>query len=199
MKEIVTKILDVIMFLVPFFGKRKRNRIVREVRFNATHKEVCNVKTTEREKDDEKDSLIVIHCSATRVDRDFTAKDVDTAHRFRGFSCWGYHYYIRKSGQIEPMRDEDTVGAHARGFNAISLGVCYEGGLDENGKAADTRTSRQKEAMHRLVSELLQRYPDAKVVGHRDLSPDTNYNGIVDPWERIKECPCFEVIEEFES
>ena len=46
MKEIVTKILDVIMFLVPFFGKRKRNRIVREVRFNATHKEVCNVKTT---------------------------------------------------------------------------------------------------------------------------------------------------------
>ena len=51
MKEIVTKILDVIMFLVPFFGKRKRNRIVREVRFNATHKEVCNVKTTEREKE----------------------------------------------------------------------------------------------------------------------------------------------------
>ena len=84
-------------------------------------------------------SLIVIHCSATRADRDFTAKDVDTAHRFRGFSCWGYHYYIRKSGQIEPMRDEDTVGAHARGFNAISLGVCYEGGLDENGKAADTQ------------------------------------------------------------
>ena len=89
--------------------------------------------------------------------------------------------------------------AQTGGSNAISLGVCYEGGLDENGKAADTRTSRQKEAMHRLVSELLQRYPDAKVVGHRDLSPDTNYNGIVDPWERIKECPCFEVIEEFES
>ncbi|MEO4805671.1 N-acetylmuramoyl-L-alanine amidase, partial [Bacteroides thetaiotaomicron] len=47
------------------------------------------------------------------------------------------------------------------------------------------------------VHELLQRYPEAKVVGHRDLSPDTNYNGIVDPWERIKECPCFEVIGEF--
>ena len=128
-------------------------------------------------------SLIVIHCSATRVDCDFTAKDVDTAHRYRG--------------EIEPMRDEDTVGAHARGYNAISLGVCYEGGLDENGKAADTRTPRQKEALHRLVHELLQRYPEAKVVGHRDLSPDTNYNGIVDPWERIKECPCFEVIGEF--
>ena len=82
-------------------------------------------------------SLIVIHCSATRVDRDFTAKDVDTAHRFRGFSCWGYHYYIRKSGQIEPMRDEDTVGAHARGFNAISLGVVLL-------KAGWMRTERQR-------------------------------------------------------
>ena len=95
------------------------------------------------------------------------------------------------------MRDEDTAGAHARGYNAISLGVCYEGGLDENGKAADTRTPLQKEALHHLVKELLQRYPEAKVVGHRDLSPDTNYNGIVDPWERIKECPCFEVSDEF--
>lgn len=107
-------------------------------------------------------SLIVIHCSATRVDRDFTAKDVDTAHRYRGFSCWGYHYYIRKSGEVEPMRDEDTTGAHARGYNAISLGVCYEGGLDENGKAADTRTPRQKEALHHLVKELLQRYINGK-------------------------------------
>lgn len=74
----------------------------------------------------------------------FTAKDVDTAHRFRGFSCWGYHYYVRKSGQIEPMRDEDMVGAHARGYNSISLGVCFEGGLDANGKPADTRTRVRK-------------------------------------------------------
>lgn len=73
-------------------------------------------------------SLIVIHCSATRVDRDFTAKDVDTAHRYRGFSCWGYHYYIRKSGEVEPMRDEDTTGAHARGyilFNPIYVSCYY--------------------------------------------------------------------------
>ena len=55
MKEIVTKILDVIMFLVPFFGKRKRDRVVREVRYHTTCKEVCKVKTTEREKEHEKD------------------------------------------------------------------------------------------------------------------------------------------------
>lgn len=91
------------------------------------------------------------------------------------------------------MRSEDVPGAHARGYNANSLGVCYEGGLDVNGRPADTRTLRQKEAMHRLVANLLQSYPEARVVGHRDLSPDKNYNGIVDPWERTKECPCFEV------
>ena len=65
-------------------------------------------------------SLIVIHCSATRVDRDFTAKDVDTAHRYRGFSCWGYHYYIRKSGEVEPMRDEDTAGTGKNMAGAVS-------------------------------------------------------------------------------
>lgn len=143
-------------------------------------------------------SLIVIHCSATRVDCDFTAKDVDTAHRYSWLFVLGVSLLYTQVGQrLSRCGMKDTVGAHARGYNAISLGVCYEGGLDENGKAADTRTPRQKEALHRLVHELLQRYPEAKVVGHRDLSPDTNYNGIVDPWERIKECPCFEVIGEF--
>lgn len=81
--------------------------------------------------------LIIIHCSATRADSDFSAQDVDTAHRYRGFSSWGYHYYIRKSGQVELMRQEDVPGAHARGYNANSLGVCYEGG------AGCERTSRR--------------------------------------------------------
>lgn len=143
--------------------------------------------------------LIIIHCSATRADRDFSTHDVDIAHRYRGLSSWEYHYYIRKSGLVELMRPEDVPGAHARGYNADSIGVCYEGGLDANGRPADTRTPRQTEAMHRLVSTLLQSYPEAKVVGHRDLSPDRNYNDIVDPWERIKECPCFEVKAEFQD
>ena len=138
-------------------------------------------------------NLIVIHCSATREDKSFTEYDLDVCHRRRGFNGTGYHFYIRKNGDIKNTRPLEKPGAHALGYNARSIGICYEGGLDEDGKAADTRTSRQKESLHRLVRELLQRYPDAKVVGHRDLSPDTNYNGIVDPWERIKECPCFEV------
>jgi N-acetylmuramoyl-L-alanine amidase len=142
--------------------------------------------------------LIVIHCSATRVDRDVTAKDIDAAHRVRGFACWGYHYYIRKSGKVETMRPEWQPGAHAYGYNARSIAVCYEGGLDENGKPADTRTLKQKLAMHELVYNLLLRYPKAQVAGHRDLSPDKNHNGRIEPWERIKECPCFDAIGELE-
>ena len=67
--------------------------------------------------------LIIIHCSATRADSDFSAQDVDTAHRYRGFSSWGYHYYIRKSEQEELMRAVDEPGAHDRANNANRLRV----------------------------------------------------------------------------
>ena len=136
---------------------------------------------------------IVVHCSATRANIPFTEEQLLKCHLQRGFKYIGYHFYITRDGELHHCRPVSEPGAHVRGFNRHSIGICYEGGLDEDGKAADTRTSCQKESLHRLVRELLQRYPDAKVVGHRDLSPDTNYNGIVDPWERIKECPCFEV------
>ena len=137
--------------------------------------------------------LIIIHCSATRADSDFSAQDVNTAHRYRGFSSWGYHYYIRKSGQVELMRSEDVPGAHARGYNANSLGVCYEGGLDCHGLAKDTRTEWQRHSLRVLVRALKMDYPEARIIGHRDLSPDVNGNGEVEPMEWTKECPCFEV------
>lgn len=141
--------------------------------------------------------LLIIHCSGTRVDRDITASDIHSAHRMRGYSSGGYHYFIRKSGQVEPMRPLQEPGAHARGYNRNSVGVCYEGGLDVNGNAADTRTLQQKVSLVRVIGELKAKFPDICVKGHRDLSPDKNYNGIIDPWERITECPCFEVKEEF--
>ena len=52
-------------------------------------------------------------------------------------------------------------------------------------------------SLRKLLSELHTRYPQAKIQGHRDFSPDTNHNGVVDPWERIKECPCFDAIPEY--
>ena len=61
----------------------------------------------------------------------------------------------------------------------------------------DNRTEEQKAGLRQLLKELRQRYPDAKIMGHRDISPDKNHNGVVDPWERIKECPCFDAIPEY--
>lgn len=137
--------------------------------------------------------LIVIHCSATRVNRTFTEQDVETAHKLRGFRCAGYHFYIRKDGSIRTMRPLEMAGAHAKGFNLHSIGICYEGGLDEQGAPADTRTTWQKHSMRVLVRTLLSDYPGCRIAGHRDLSPDLNGDGTVQPSERIKECPCFEV------
>lgn len=80
-------------------------------------------------------NLIVIHCSATREDKDFTEYDLDVCHRRRGFNGAGYHFYIRKNGDIKSTRPIEKVGAHAKGFNRESIGICYEGGLDSKGRS----------------------------------------------------------------
>ena len=97
----------------------------------------------------------------------------------------------RKNGDIKSLRPVEKSGAHVRGYNAHSIGVCYEGGLDGNGRAADTRTDLQKHSLRVLVMLLLRDYPGSRLVGHRDLSPDLNGNGEIEPEEWVKECPCF--------
>ena len=138
-------------------------------------------------------NLIVIHCSATREDRTLTAFDLNLLHRRRGFNGTGYHYYIRKNGTVFLTRPVERIGAHARGFNENSIGICYEGGLDCRGRPADKRTPEQCTSLHLLVRQLQEQFPGCKVCGHRDLSPDLNGNGEIEPEEWIKQCPCFEV------
>ncbi len=140
---------------------------------------------------------IVIHCSASRAGQDFRAVDIDGWHRRRGFKRIGYHYVVDLDGTIEEGRKLDEEGAHVKGYNHCSVGVCYVGGLDENGEAKDTRTEKQKRALEDLVEVLREVFPGAEVVGHRDLSPDKNGDGKVEPWEWLKVCPCFDVREEY--
>ena len=141
---------------------------------------------------------IIIHCSATRAGQDFTATDIDRWHRQRGFRSIGYHFVIRLDGTIEPGRDVALDGAHCTGWNHRSIGICYIGGLDRNGRPADTRTEAQREALVRLVEDLRLVFPSLKqVIGHRDISPDLNGDGIISPDEYIKSCPCFDVKAEF--
>ena len=82
--------------------------------------------------------FIVIHCSATRCDRDYTVEQLLRDHKARGFRTIGYHFYIRKNGAVTQHRKLLEVGAHARGFNRCSIGICHEGGLDEYGNPAKT-------------------------------------------------------------
>lgn len=138
-------------------------------------------------------SLIVIHCTATRADIDFTQKDLLRCHRLKGMSMVGYHFYIRKDGYIWSTRPLEREGAHARGYNWQSIGIAYEGGLDAQGHPADTRTEKQKYSMRALIRTLKKDFPITRVCGHRDLSPDLNGNGAVEPHEWLKQCPCFDV------
>ena len=117
-------------------------------------------------------------------------------HRRRGMNGPGYHFYIRKNGDIKTTRPIEKIGAHARGHNAQSIGICYEGGISERGRLADTRTVWQKHSLRVLVRALLVDYPGCKVCGHRDLSPDLNGNGEIEPEEWVKQCPCFDVSKE---
>ena len=148
---------------------------------------------------------IIIHCSATRAGQDLRAKDIDRMHRQRGFSQIGYNFVIDLDGTVENGRPLSIDGAHCntKGFSGVSynkhsIGICYIGGLDRNGRPADTRTEAQREALVRLVEDLRLVFPSLKqVIGHRDTSPDLNGDGIISPDEYIKSCPCFDVKAEF--
>ena len=139
---------------------------------------------------------IIIHCSATRAGQDLTEKDIDRMHRARGFSQIGYNYVIRIDGAVEKGRSLAVDGAHCntKGFsessyNKHSVGICYIGGLDANGKPADTRTIAQKAALRELVAKLCKEYEIIEVLGHRDTSPDLDGSGEVAPKEYIKASP----------
>lgn len=122
---------------------------------------------------------IIIHCTATKAGQHVTVSDVDRWHKARGFRCIGYHFLIYLDGTIVRGRSIGEAGAHTKGYNVNSVGVCYVGGLDWAGKPADTRTPEQHEALHSLVARLLKCYPEATVHGHREFAN--------------KACPCFDV------
>ena len=128
--------------------------------------------------------LIVIHCSATRENRPFPVTSLIACHQAR-FGFTGYHYYVTRDGQVYQTCHENLPGIHARHYNQHSIGVCYEGGLSADGRPADTRTEAQKAAMWHLLKSLKTDYPDAVILGHRDL-PNVR-----------KDCPCFDAQKEY--
>ena len=146
---------------------------------------------------------IVIHCTATREGQNYTVDDIRRWHTTpkskggRGWSDIGYHYVVYLDGSVHNGRDVNIAGAHVENRNSHTIGIVYVGGLDKNGKSKDTRTEAQKAALLSLLLDLRKFYPKAKILGHRDCSPDKNHNGIIEPWEWLKDCPCFSAITEY--
>ena len=138
-------------------------------------------------------SAIVIHCTATLAHQDFRRDEIEAMHKRRGFKQIGYHYLVTLAGKIEIGRSpDDTIGAHVQEFNDRTVGIAYVGGLrSSDAKPMDTRTDAQTEALGKLCRTLLKKYPKAVILGHRDLSPDLDRDGIVEKHEWMKICPCF--------
>ena len=115
---------------------------------------------------------LIIHCSATReCDDSVNASVIDRWHKARGWKGCGYHFIVLIDGTIETGRMIDKVGAHVKGMNKSSIGICYIGGLERDGKTPkDTRTPEQKESLLLLIKTLNKIYPEATLHGHNEFS-----------------------------
>lgn len=129
---------------------------------------------------------IIVHCSATPEGKPFTVEDIDRWHKERKFKCIGYHYVIYLDGSIHSGRPLKETGAHCVGHNTNSIGICYIGGVEKDGKTPkDTRTKEQKEALLKLLKSIKLVYPDVKIYGHRDFAK--------------KACPSFDASVEYKN
>lgn len=140
-------------------------------------------------------NYIVVHCADTYARMDIGAKEIDSWHKQRGWSKIGYHFVIRRDGTVEKGRETDEIGAHTLGHNYESIGICMVGGKADSGGPENNFLPVQFKALYKLIYSLLHMYPNAVIVGHRDLSPDKNNDGIIEKWEWVKTCPSFDVRE----
>lgn len=148
-------------------------------------------------------TYIVIHCSAGNGDllsiKNFWFNTLK-------WHVGGYHRFVDFDGTITNLYPFDTVVNGVKGYNNKAIHISYRGGVEPaNVKVAkDTRTFQQKDAIIKCIIEAMTwitnnggNIAKVKIVGHRDLSPDRNGNGIIESWERIKECPSFNAIPEY--
>ncbi len=129
---------------------------------------------------------IILHCSATREGQDISTETIRGWHvNERGWSDIGYHYVILLDGTVDKARPVERQGAHVRGKNKGSIGVCYIGGCDADMNPKDTRNEAQKKSLEELISYLMDSYEDATLHGHNEFSS--------------KACPSFDVKEEYKE
>ena len=122
---------------------------------------------------------IIIHCADTKTSQSFDISEVDLWHRKRGFDKVGYHYYIRLDGTLQIGRELNEVGAHCKGQNSKSIGICFEGGLNKEGSKWATPLNEQLLTYDSLKAYLDSIFKDLQVFGHYEFSD--------------KSCPNFDI------
>ena len=128
---------------------------------------------------------IIVHCAATREWQDINTDTIRDWHLKRGWSDIGYHYVIELDGTIGIGRPIERSGAHTKGLNSNSIGVCYIGGVETDGKTPkDTLHGKQLESMENLLRGLMAEFPEATLHGHNEFA--------------AKACPSFVVADKFE-
>lgn len=145
------------------------------------------LKAEDLEKNERNIKYIAIHCAATKPSMKVDRERIKKWHLDRGFSDIGYHFYIRQDGSLEYGRPVYKTSAHVANYNSVSIGVCYEGGIDEDGEAFDTRTPQQKRTLVDLLTELKINYKEALIWGHKDFP------------KVYKACPSFDAKSEYEN
>ena len=129
---------------------------------------------------------IIIHCSATREEQQVSVDTIRDWHLAKGWNDIGYHFYIDLDGTINKGRDIDKIGAHCKGHNRNSIGICYCGGVESDGKTPkDTRTQEQKDSLLNVLKTLKAMYPEAVIYSHSEFA--------------AKACPSFDATEEYEN
>ena len=133
---------------------------------------------------------IFVHCTAGPQ----TQTIAEIQKYWKNVKKWnkpGYHYIIKPDGEIVPLQPEDKPSNGVAGYNSTSINVCYIGGVDKQGRAVDNRTDAQKESLIKILKDLKSRYPDAEILGHREIWGQ-------DPSKWHKMCPCFSAKAEYE-
>ena len=125
---------------------------------------------------------IVVHCTATPPET--TIDSIKNYWKqYLGWKSPGYHYIIKRNGDIVNIFPEDKVSNGVKGYNHNSVHISYIGGVDKNNQPIDNRTDAQIHAMFSKLVSLSEKYPTATILGHRDFPGVT------------KMCPSFDVKE----
>lgn len=127
---------------------------------------------------------VIIHCSATREGAHYDVDTIRKWHLERKFKDIGYHYLIYIDGTIVAGRGLDLSGAHTKGHNKDSIGICYIGGLDKNNKPKDTMNEKQELSLLELIYSIRTLFGNLTIHGHNEYSN--------------KACPSFKVSEKYQ-